>query len=206
MMLEVRDLMVRVGGFEVRDFSLEIAPGECVALMGPSGCGKTTVVEAVCGVGEGEVSGIIRLDGRDVVRSPPSERGIGWVPQDVLLFPAMTVRGHLELGPRARGWERGRIANRVDELAKGLGLGRLLHRRPSGLSGGEARRVALGRALAARPGLLCLDEALTGLDEKTQGEVLEVVRTMIRREGVSSLHVTHSRTEAEAIADRVVEM
>ena len=107
MMLEVRDLMVRVGGFEVRDFSLEIAPGECVALMGPSGCGKTTVVEAVCGVGEGEVSGIIRLDGRDVVRSPPGERGIGWVPQDVLLFPAMTVRGHLELGPRARGWERG---------------------------------------------------------------------------------------------------
>ena len=206
MMLEVRHLTVRVGSFEVRDVSLEIGAGECVALMGPSGCGKTTLVEAVCGVGEGEVSGIIRLDGRDVGRLPPGERGIGWVPQDVLLFPGMTARGHLEFGPRVRGWERGRIANRVNELAEGLGLEGLLDRRPLGLSGGEARRVALGRALAVRPGLLCLDEALTGLDEKTHGQVLEVVRTMVRKEGVAALHVTHSRAEAEAIADRVVEM
>lgn len=206
MMLELRDLTVRVGGFEVRDFSLEIAPGECVALMGPSGCGKTTVVEAICGVGEAEVTGRILLAGRDVGRVPPGERGMGWVPQDLLLFPAMTVRGHLELGPRARGWDRKRIADRVDELADGLGLARLLDRRPTGLSGGESRRVALGRALAARPRLLCLDEALTGLDEERHGEVLDLVRMMIRRESVSSLHVTHSRAEAEAIADRVVEM
>ena len=206
MMLEVRHLTVRVGAFEIRDFSLEVAAGECVALMGPSGCGKTTLVEAVCGVGEGEGSGTIRLDGRDVVRLPPGERGIGWVPQDVLLFPGMTVRGHLEFGLRARGWERGRIAHRVNELAKGLGLEGLLDRRPLGLSGGEERRVALGRVLAVRPVLLCLDEALTGLDEKTHGQVLAVVRTMVRKEGVAALHVTHSRAEAEAIADRVVEM
>jgi ABC-type sugar transport system ATPase subunit len=206
MILEVRDLAVRVGDFELGDFSLEIAKGECVALMGPSGCGKTTVVEVICGVREGKISGTISLEGEEIGQLSPGERGIGWVPQDVLLFPAMTVRGHLELGPQARGWPRDQIEERVEELAEGLGLGELLDRLPGELSGGESRRVALGRALAARPRLLCLDEALTGLDEKTHGEVLELVRTMIRKEDVAALHVTHSRAEAEALANRVVEM
>jgi ABC-type molybdate transport system ATPase subunit len=91
-------------------------------------------------------------------------------------------------------------------LAVDLGLEKLLNRLPDGLSGGEARRVALGRALALKPRLLCLDEALTGLDEARHDEVLGVIRKMIEREGVTALHVTHSKTEAEAIADRVVVM
>jgi ABC-type molybdate transport system ATPase subunit len=95
---------------------------------------------------------------------------------------------------------------RVEGLARDLGLENLLERSPGKLSGGEARRVALGRALALRPRLLCLDEALTGLDEARHEEVLGVIRKMIEVEGVTALHVTHSKKEAEAIADRVVMM
>ena len=206
MILEVKELTVRNGDFEVADLSFEIASGECVALMGPSGCGKTTVVEVICGVRDGQVSGMIVLDGSPVTGLLPGERGIGWVPQDLLLFPAMSVKRHLELGPSARGWGLNQIEERVEELAQALGLENLLKRLPGELSGGEARRVALGRALAARPRLLCLDEALTGLDEKTHCDVLELIKTMIKKEGVAALQVTHSRQEADELADRVVKM
>jgi ABC-type sugar transport system ATPase subunit len=128
------------------------------------------------------------------------------VPQDVALFPSLTVREQLEFGPKLHGWKAGEIKERVKGLAVDLGLEKLLNRLPDGLSGGEARRVALGRALALKPRLLCLDEALTGLDEARHDEVLGVIRKMIEREGVTALHVTHSKTEAEAIADRVVVM
>jgi ABC-type sugar transport system ATPase subunit len=128
------------------------------------------------------------------------------VPQDVALFPSLKVREQLEFGPRLHGWSSFEIKQRVEGLAGDLGLENLLERSPGKLSGGEARRVALGRALALRPRLLCLDEALTGLDEARHEEVLGVIRKMIEREGVTALHVTHSRKEAEAIADRVVVM
>lgn len=206
MILEVRDLTVRAGGFEVGGLTFEIAEGECLALMGPSGCGKTTVVETICGVREAVVSGEIFLEGVKAGKLAAGERGMGWVPQEGLLFPAMTVRDHLELSPRARGWGRKAIEERVDEVATGLGLEHFLRRRPHRLSGGQARRVALGRALAARPRLLCLDEAFSGLDEKRHAEVLAFVRKMIKEEGVACLHVTHSWVEAEALADRVIEM
>jgi ABC-type sugar transport system ATPase subunit len=205
--LEIKDLTVRVGGFVLSDFSLSIAEGECVALMGPSGCGKTTLMEAVCGLRSGGVlSGRILLGGVDLTDLPPGARMIGLVPQDVALFPTLTVREQLEFGPKLHRWDRDEMRDRVEGLASDLGLSQLLDRLPKGLSGGEARRVALGRALALRPRLLCLDEALSGLDEARHDEVLQVIRKMIDREGVTALHVTHSRREANAIADRVVVM
>lgn len=207
MRLEIKDLTVRVGGFVLSDFSLSIAEGECVALMGPSGCGKTTLMEAVCGLRSGGVlSGRILLGGVDLTDLPPGARMIGLVPQDVALFPTLTVREQLEFGPKLHRWDRDEMRDRVEGLASDLGLSQLLDRLPKGLSGGEARRVALGRALALRPRLLCLDEALSGLDEARHDEVLQVIRKMIDREGVTALHVTHSRREANAIADRVVVM
>lgn len=206
-MLEVENLSVKVGRFELADFSLTIGSGECVALMGSSGCGKTTLMESICGLrSDGVVGGRILLGGEDVTNLPAGARGIGLVPQDVALFPTMTVREQLEFGPRLHRWKRAEMKERVEGLAEDLGLEKLLDRRPQGLSGGEARRVALGRALALRPRLLCLDEALTGLDEARHEEVLLVIRRMIEREGVTALHVTHSRSEAGALADRVVEM
>ncbi|MEN8855265.1 MAG: ATP-binding cassette domain-containing protein [Akkermansiaceae bacterium] len=205
-MLILENVTVKVGSFVLPEFSLEIAKGECVALMGPSGCGKTTLMETVCGLRRGLTGGQIFLDGLDVSELPPGARGIGLVSQDIALFPTLTVREQLEFGPKLHGWNAKEIRERAEGLAADLGLEKLMGRVPLGLSGGEARRVALGRALALKPRLLCLDEALSGLDEERHEEVLQVIRKMIESEGVTALHVTHSRKEAEAISDRVVVM
>ena len=179
-------------------------------MCGPDGTErvwKDDLDEAVCGLRSGGVlSGTIFLGGVDITDLPPGARMIGLVPQDVALFPTLTVREQLEFGPKLHRWDRDEMRDRVEGLASELGLTELMDRLPKGLSGGEARRVALGRALALRPRLLCLDEALTGLDEARHDEVLQVIREMIDREGVTALHVTHSRKEADAIADRVVVM
>ena len=116
-MLEVRDLSVQAGAFELKDFSIKVAAGEGVALMGPSGCGKTTVLEAICGLREDGISGEILLDGVNVKGVPPRARGVGLVPQDIVLFPGMTVREHLEFSPRVRGWGRKAVRERAAELA-----------------------------------------------------------------------------------------
>ncbi len=204
-MLELRHLHLRAGSFAIDDFNLEVAKGDCVALMGRSGCGKTTLLESVCGLRTPSAGSIV-LDGEDITALPPGARGIGLVPQDVALFPSLPVREQLAFGPNLHRWPISEISERVNTLAAALGITALLDRLPANLSGGEARRVALGRALALRPRLLCLDEALSGLDEELHQEVLTLIRTIIRHEGVTTLHVTHSSTEAAALADRVVRM
>jgi ABC-type sugar transport system ATPase subunit len=204
-MLKIRNLCLQAGAFRLDDFNLEVATGQCVALMGSSGCGKTTLLETICGLRQAS-SGSIHLGGQDITHLAPGLRRIGLVPQDIALFPSLTVADQLAFGPKLHRWPAGETRERVETLAKALDITPLLHRNPHGLSGGEARRVALGRALALRPRLLCLDEALSGLDEALHGEILAVIREMIDREGVTALHVTHSSAEAAAIADQVVTM
>ncbi len=205
--LRVENLGIKVGEFSLDGFSLAVGEGECVSLMGPSGCGKSTVVEAICGLrGQWLRSGTMVLNGVDITHAAAGARGIGLVPQDVVLFPSLTVREHLEFGPRLRGWKRGLIKERVENLAEGLGLESLLGRLPEGLSGGEARRVALGRAMALCPRLLCLDEALSGLDEERYEEVLAMMGQVMKEEKMTTLHVTHSRAEAEVLGDRICQM
>jgi molybdate/tungstate transport system ATP-binding protein len=128
------------------------------------------------------------------------------VPQDRALFQTMTVREHLAFAPRLRRWTKAAIDGRVAELAGLLSLGPLLERKPAGLSGGEAQRVALGRALAARPGVLCLDEPLSALDDETREEMIELLRTVRRQTGVTTLHVTHHLEEATLLADVVLQL
>ncbi len=171
--------------------------------MGKTGSGKTTILEAVCGLRPAR-SGRVLLLGRDVTRLEPADRGVGYVPQDLALFPTLNVRDNLAFAPEVRGWGREEIAARVGELAELLGLGRLLDRRPQGLSGGEAQRVALGRALAFRPRVLLLDEPLSALDDETRAEMYTLLRSVQRQTGVTTLHVTHSLSEARALADRIL--
>jgi ABC-type sugar transport system ATPase subunit len=148
-------------------------------------------------------AGRIRLLDRDVTDLPPADRGVGYVPQDLALFPTMTVRAHLSFALEVRRWNPKEAARRVEELTELLGLGRLLDRRPQGLSGGESQRVALGRALAFRPGVLLLDEPLSALDEDTRAGMYGLLRSVQRQTGVTALHVTHSRAEAKSLADRL---
>jgi ABC-type sugar transport system ATPase subunit len=200
--IALQGVSVRAGTFSLTDVSFEVAPGAYAVLMGKTGSGKTSLLEAICGL-RPVASGSVRVGGRDVTSLRPGDRGLAYVPQDRALFWTMTVREHLAFAPSVRGWQPRAIADRVEELAALLGLGPLLDRRPSGLSGGEAQRVALGRALAARPDTLLLDEPLSALDEETREGMFELLEALRKRAPVTVVHVTHSREEARRLADRV---
>ena len=204
-MIRLHQLQVRAGAFQLAEISLEIPTGQYGVLMGQTGSGKTTLLEAICGLRR-VTSGRIELMGRDVTDLPPADRGIGYVPQDRALFQTMTVREHLGFALFIRRWEPTAIAARVDELARMLGLTALLSRKPAGLSGGEAQRVALGRALASRPSLLLLDEPLSALDEDTREEMQNLLLAVQHQTGVTALHVTHNRDEAARLGDAVFQL
>jgi ABC-type sugar transport system ATPase subunit len=201
--IAVENLTIRQGNFTLSDVRLHVPNGEYAVLMGKTGCGKTTILEAICGLRPVTPPGRVMLMDRDVTNLKPAERGIGYVPQDGALFPTMTVRDHLAFALRIRHWERVRIDETVNEIATMLGVQHLLDRKPGGLSGGEAQRVALGRALSFHPGALLLDEPLSALDDATREEMYALLRTIRRRTGVTALHVTHSVTEAQTLGDRI---
>jgi molybdate/tungstate transport system ATP-binding protein len=199
-MISIRNLCVRAGEFSLRNVNLTIDQGRYAILMGKTGCGKTTLLESICGLRRA-TSGAITLLGRDVTRLKPAERGIGYVPQDRCLFQTMTVRDNIAFALQIRRMPRQRIGERVEELAELLGITHLLERYPHGLSGGESQRVALGRALSFRPGILCLDEPLSALDASTRQEMQELLLSIKNFSNVTILHITHDWEEAVKLAD-----
>ncbi len=201
-MIELRELTIRSGSFVLDHVSAEVSAGVYAVLMGGTGQGKTTILEAICGL-RPIAGGRIVVDGVDVTRWKPADRSIGYVPQDLALFPTMTVREHLQFALRIRRASPTLLRERVDELSDVLGIGSLLDRRIRGLSGGEAQRVALGRALSFRPRVLLLDEPLNALDERTRDRLCELLRTIQRAHGLTTLHITHSRAEARLLADKL---
>jgi ABC-type sugar transport system ATPase subunit len=202
-MIELENVTVRSGAFVLTNVTAVIPEGAYAVMMGGTGQGKTTILEAICGLRAVE-KGRIRLEGADVTRWKPADRNIGYLPQDLALFPTMTVREHLEFALRLRRASRALLRERVAELADVLGIGPLLSRRMRGLSGGEAQRVALGRALSFRPRVLLLDEPLNALDEVTRDRLCKLLLTIQKTSGLTTLHVTHSRTEAKLLADRLI--
>jgi ABC-type sugar transport system ATPase subunit len=204
-MIHLDRVSIRSGGFTLSDVSLHIEAGEYVALMGRTGQGKTTLLEAIAGLRE-VTAGRVLLDARDVTELPPAERGVGYVPQDLALFPTMTVAENLAFALSVRGDSSASRQTRVKDLAGWLGISALLDRPVRGLSGGEAQRTALGRALAFEPKVLLLDEPFSALDEATRHEMHQLMQSIRQRTGVTVLHVTHSSAEAAALATRVVEI
>ncbi|HUP80524.1 MAG TPA: ABC transporter ATP-binding protein, partial [Pirellula sp.] len=162
---------------------------------------KTTLLESICGLRRVE-EGQILIHGRDVTRWSPADREIGYVPQDLALFPTLTVQEHLEFALRLRKQSAAIIFERTKELSEVLGIEYLMKRSIVGLSGGESQRVALGRALSFRPSVLLLDEPLSALDESTRLEMHDLLRRVKQNTGVTTLHVTHSAAESESLADR----
>lgn len=201
-MITLQEVSLRAGGFRLDNISVKIATATYAVLMGGTGQGKSTILEAICGL-RSVASGRIWLGDRDVTDLAPGDRSIGYVPQDLALFPTMTVREHLEFALRIRHASVAMRRQRVDELAPLLGISGLLDRLPRGLSGGEAQRVALGRALSFEPKVLILDEPLNALDETTRDRMCELLRRVQKKVGVTTLHVTHSRVEARWLADRL---
>lgn len=202
-MIDLEDISIRSGSFALSHVRLSISAGDYAVLMGGTGQGKTTILEAICGL-RTVTTGRVLLGGADVTPLRPGDRGVGYVPQDLALFPMMTVRGHLEFALRVRRWPAQQTRDRVAELASVLGIERLLDRDVRRLSGGEAQRVALGRALSFRPRVLLLDEPLNALDEATRDRLCELLRQVQRTSGLTTLHITHSRAEAAALADRLI--
>jgi ABC-type sugar transport system ATPase subunit len=202
-MIELDNLSIRSGPFTLSGVNLSVADGEYAVLMGGTGQGKTTILEAICGL-RSVTSGRVVLGGVDMTRVKPADRGVGYVPQDLGLFPTMTVRGHLEFALRIRRTPAAETGARVAELAGLLGIEHLLERHIRHLSGGEAQRVALGRALSFRPRVLLLDEPLNALDEATRDRLCQLLAKVQKQSGVTTLHITHSRAEARQVADKLI--
>lgn len=183
------------------DFSLDIAPGELVALLGPSGCGKTTALRALSGL-EDVDSGSIVVDGEDVTAKPANRRDMAMVFQSYSLFPHMTVAGNIDFACELRkvaGDRRTIVAENLELV----GLGTQADRYPHQLSGGQQQRVALARALAVRPKVLLLDEPLSALDAKVRVQLRDEIRRIQQEVGITTLFVTHDQEEALVVADRV---
>jgi len=187
------------------DVDLSIDDGEIVALLGPSGSGKSTLLRVIAGLLRSE-SGMIRWDEQDLTALPPHRRQIGLVFQDEQLFPHLDVAGNIGFGLRMAHVPRRRIAERTDELLHLVQLEGFGHRSIHELSGGEAKRVALARALAPSPRVLLLDEPLTGLDRELHDQLVVELAAILRSVGTTAVHVTHDVDEAKAMADRVLTM
>lgn len=197
------DIQLQRGGFS-RAVRIE-SNARVVALTGPSGAGKTSVLHAIAGLlrpraGRIEVEGRVLFDAGRRVDLPPHRRRIGYVFQDTRLFPHLDVRGNLLFGRHARGGTQTFALDHVVEL---LGIDTLLARRPDTLSGGEAQRVAIGRALLSQPALLLLDEPLSALDQARREELIPWLQRVRDGLNMPMLYVSHTVDDVRRIADEV---
>ena len=200
------NVVKRFGDFvAVKRMNLEIGKGEFVAIMGPSGCGKTTTLRMLAGL-ENPSKGEIRLDGRVMNEVKPHERDTPMVWQSLALFPFLNARENVEFGLKMRGFDaatrRGKALGWLDRL----GMSEFAERDISTLSGGQKQRVALARSLVTEPQILLLDEPLSALDAHLVIRMQSVLTNLQRELGITFVYVTHSQSEAFAMADRVVIM
>jgi thiamine transport system ATP-binding protein len=204
--LDVIEVQVAFGAVRVLDgHSLHVGQGEVVALLGPSGSGKSTLLRVVAGLIAPD-AGRVLLDGADVTDVPTHRRSVGMVFQDEQLFPHLTVGGNVGFGLKMAGTPPAERADRVDRLLRLVGLDGFATRHVDGLSGGEAKRVAVARSLAPEPKVLLLDEPLTGLDRELRDHLMGEVPDVLRQVGTTAVWVTHDHTEAAHVADRVLQL
>ncbi|OIV38337.1 2-aminoethylphosphonate ABC transport system ATP-binding subunit PhnT [Mangrovactinospora gilvigrisea] len=202
--IRFEDVTVSYHGTTVLDgLTLDVRPGEVMALLGPSGSGKTTALRSVAGFVEPE-RGRIHLAGRDITELPPHRRGIGMVVQSYALFPHMRVDQNVAFGLQAQRVPRAEIPARVADALGKVGMADYARRHPRELSGGQQQRVAIARALAIRPRVLLLDEPLSALDAQLRtGMLAELARLHRELPELTILYVTHDQIEALTLADRI---
>jgi len=205
-MLELLGIGRRFGDqFALEHISLQVEPGNYWVILCPSGSGKSLLLHLIAGLHRPD-AGTVLLDGRDLTDTAPEQRGFGLVFQQSALFPHYSVRGNIEYGLRARGLSDGERQRRVDELVQTVKLEGIVDRPVATLSGGEAQKVALARALAIRPKMLLLDEPLSPIDHNARLELQEELGRIHRELELTTLHVTHSRDEARALGDHCAVM
>lgn len=206
--LRLEAVSIRLGSRLLMSIDREVPPGEVLTVMGPSGSGKSTLLSFIAGFlpPAFAVTGRVVIHGRDVTHEPPEARGIGLLFQDALLFPHLSVAGNLLIG--LQPGIRGRTARRsaVDEALRDIGLAGFSHRDPATLSGGEAARVALMRALLARPAALILDEPFSRLDAALREQVRQLVFAECRKRNLPVLLVTHDADDAAAAGGPILQL
>jgi multiple sugar transport system ATP-binding protein len=185
--------------------SLAVRDGEFMVLVGPSGCGKSTLLRTIAGLEE-VTEGSIAIDGRDVTELAPRHRDIAMVFQSYALYPHMDVRRNLGYGLKVRKTPAAEIDRRVTEVARMLGLEKMLDRRPAALSGGQRQRVAMGRAIVREPAAFLMDEPLSNLDAKLRVGMRAELARLHERLGVTTIYVTHDQVEAMTLGQRVAVM
>ena len=204
--LVVRQAALTLGGRQIlRDIDLELARGEVVALLGASGCGKTTLLRAIAGLAPLD-RGRVEIGGRDVTHASAQQRGVGVVFQHYALFPNLSVLENIKFGLLAEGGDEAQATTRAESLLQLVDLESHRDSRPARLSGGQRQRVALARALARKPSLLLMDEPFSALDESFRVPLRRSFRHLQRQLQQTCLVVTHDRTEAFELADRVAVM
>lgn len=206
MLLDVSHVSKSYPGLPVlKEASFAAHEGEIVCLLGPSGCGKTTLLRIVAGL-EAPDAGAVTFAGQDLSGVPVHRRQFGFMFQDYALFPHKDVAANIAFGLRMQGRSPVEIATRVRETLALVALTGYESRRVIELSGGEQQRVALARSLAPRPRLLMLDEPLGALDRALREQLMNDLRAILKRVGLTALYVTHDQEEAFAVADRVLIM
>ena len=186
----------------LNNLTLDLPSSSLTALLGPSGCGKTTALKIIAGLLT-PTSGDVYLDGTSILSQSPDRRGAVMVFQNPLLFAHMTVAENIGFGMAMRRVPKAEIAARVAEMLTLIQLPTLGPRRPAQLSGGQAQRVALARALILRPRLLLLDEPLSNLDTTLRAEMRDLIRSLQRATGITTIFVTHDQEEAVVLADQI---
>ncbi|HEX3638855.1 MAG TPA: ABC transporter ATP-binding protein [Paraburkholderia sp.] len=186
----------------IEDVTLEIAPGELVALLGPSGCGKSTLLRILAGL-QVQSEGEVRVGGQRVDGLAPRQRGVGIVFQNYALFPHMTVAANVAYGLEANGVARRDAARKATQMLEMVRMEAFAKRYPRELSGGQQQRVALARTLAVEPRILLLDEPFAALDKNLRLDMQIEIRRLQRELNITTVMVTHDQEEAMSMADRV---
>ncbi len=203
LILQVNDLMIGYEEALTPALNFSVGPGEILVVVGDSGCGKSTLLSTLAGVNP-PLSGEILLGGKSLSGVPIHKRNIGLVFQEPLLFPHLSLIDNIGYALRSSGESHSAARIRATELLDWVGLSEIAGQKTWQLSGGQAGRIALARAIAAKPNVLLLDEPYSALDPGTRLRLLADVKNLVTREGIPTIHVTHDRSEAELLATRTL--